>query len=170
MQSRLSFPDFTNSPVCNPDTTPAPKHRLIESAKLAVRPRQAPDLLTVCRTLKVASSAASSSTFRSRVLIFALRPFAFRFDAFSASTRSRTSCIALRARSEMLRAPVAIHTACNAANSSSERRTLIERDRGLRTVIWESDFRWNSGWMRPDRSRQRQVTPEKEKASPPSVP
>lgn len=118
------------------------------------------------RILNIASSVASSSTFLSRIFICTLCAVSFESKAFCRTSRSNISCIAFRARSEMLRAPVALQTSRKAASSSSERRTLIERDRGLRTGIQDSNGELKSNSLQKSKSRKHPACRKKRRLRP----
>ncbi len=81
------------------------------------------------------TSAASFSIFLTRLFIWARNSSILMPRISSRSSPSRRPRMALRVRSETLRAPVTEQSLRRAQYSSSDSRTLIARDRGLRTVI-----------------------------------
>lgn len=85
--------------------------------------------------LNVVIFASNCCTFFSRLFMSARNSSRCCPRGSSRFTSFRTVRIASRVRSDTLRAPVKEQTRMRATYSSSERRTLIVRERGFRTVI-----------------------------------
>jgi len=74
-------------------------------------------------------------------------------------TPFRTTRMALRVRSDTLRAPVTEQRCLRVTNSSSESRMLMERDRGFRIGIWipSAECKWPAG-CRAERLGRRELS------------
>ena len=115
-------------------------------------------------------SAVSCSIFPCRFFTSAECSCTVTVNALSSWARFKRPQIALRARSEMLRAPLATQYFSKAENSSRESLILIERARGIRTAI--SDFdRECCGWFSSTcRDHESPRGPSRGQASPLLVP